>query len=58
VTVIVSYMTAPRPEKELAGLVYGETAIPYEGDMSLLERPVFWAGVVSVVFVILNLLFW
>jgi SSS family solute:Na+ symporter len=58
VTVIVSYMTQPKAASELTGLVYGETAIPHEGDMPFYQRPIFWAGIVSVVFVILNLLFW
>jgi len=58
VTVIVSYMTAPRTEKELEGLVYGATQIPHDGDMPIYERPVFWAGLVALVFVILNIVFW
>jgi SSS family solute:Na+ symporter len=58
VTVVVSYMTKPKPMSELTGLVYGATAIPSEGDMALWERPIFWAGVVTVVFVILNVIFW
>jgi SSS family solute:Na+ symporter len=58
VTVIVSFATKPKPESELVGLVYGATPIPHEADMPLYERPVFWAGVVSVVFVILNIIFW
>jgi len=58
VTVVVSYMTKPKPMSELTGLVYGATAIPSEGDMALYERPIFWAGVVTVVFVILNVIFW
>jgi SSS family solute:Na+ symporter len=58
VTVVVSYATRPKTESELTGLVYGATAIPHEADMPLYQRPIFWAGVVTVVFVILNLLFW
>jgi solute:Na+ symporter, SSS family len=58
VTVVVSYMTKPKPMSELAGLVYGATEIPSEGDLALWQRPIFWAGVVTVVFVILNVIFW
>jgi SSS family solute:Na+ symporter len=58
VTVIVSLLTQPRVEAELNGLVYGATVIPYEGDMPVYHRPWFWAAVVSVVFVILNVIFW
>jgi SSS family solute:Na+ symporter len=58
VTVVVSYFTKPKAEHELEGLVYGATAIPSEGHLSLYQRPIFWAGVVAVVFVILNVIFW
>jgi SSS family solute:Na+ symporter len=58
VTVVVSLATRPKPESELVGLVYGCTAIPSEQDVSLWERPIFWAGVVAVVFAALNLYFW
>jgi len=58
VTVAVSYMTRPKPEEELVGLVYGVTEIPKEADVPLYQRPVFWAIVVSVVFIALNIYFW
>lgn len=58
VTVVVSLMTKPMAATELKGLVYGETAIPSEGDMAFYQRPVFWAAVVFVVFIVLNILFW
>jgi SSS family solute:Na+ symporter len=58
VTVVVSYMTKPKPEPELAGLVYGATAIPHEEDMPLYHKPIFWGSIVFAVFVILNIIFW
>ena len=58
VTVIVSLMTRPRPESELNGLVYGATVIPHDGATTLFQKPIFWAAVVSVVFIILQILFW
>ncbi len=58
VTVIVSLMTKPKPDEELVGLVYGVTPIPHETDVPLWEKPIFWAVVVAVVFVILNILMW
>jgi SSS family solute:Na+ symporter len=58
VTVIVSLMTKPRPESELNGLVYGATVIPHDGATTLFQKPIFWAGVVSVVFIILQIIFW
>lgn len=58
VTVVVSYMTKPKPESELDGLVYGVTAIPSESGVPLYQRPIFWAAVVVVVFAVLNIIFW
>jgi len=58
VTVVVSYMTRPQPESELVGLVYGCTELPSEGHLQLYQRPIFWAGVVALVFVILQIIFW
>jgi SSS family solute:Na+ symporter len=58
VTVAVSLVTRPHPESELNGLVYGATTIPGDGDIALWHRPIFWAGIVAVVFLGLNILFW
>jgi SSS family solute:Na+ symporter len=58
VTVVVSLVTRPKPEAELVGLVYGATDIPSEGELPIYQRPIFWAGVVAIVFVILNIVFW
>jgi SSS family solute:Na+ symporter len=58
VTVVVSLMSRPKPEAELAGLVYGYTQLPDEGSFPLYKRPLFWAGVVGIVFVLLNVIFW
>ena len=58
VTVIVSLATKPRPDAELTGLVYGLTPIPHEEYVSTFHRPWFWAVVVGVIFVALNIIFW
>ena len=58
VTVVVSYLTKPKPDSELVGLVYGATPIPHERDLPLTKRPIFWAAIVAVAFVIANLIFW
>jgi SSS family solute:Na+ symporter len=58
VTVIGSYMTPPLPDKRLAGLVYGCTIMPEEGQVPFYQRPLFWAGVVCAVFVVFNIIFW
>jgi SSS family solute:Na+ symporter len=57
VTVVVSYMTTPKSEAELDGLVYGATVIPHDGSVGLFQKPIFWASVVAVVFIGLNLIF-
>jgi SSS family solute:Na+ symporter len=58
VTVGTSLVTKPKLLAELAGLVYGATEIPSESYVSTLHRPWFWAVVVGVGFVILNVFFW
>jgi SSS family solute:Na+ symporter len=58
VTVIVSLLTTPRPDSELVGLVKSCTVIPPEGDYPLIHRPAFWATVVAVICIVLNILFW
>jgi SSS family solute:Na+ symporter len=58
VTVLVSYLTKPKPESELKGLVYGATEIPSEGQLSLVQRPLFWGVVVAAAFVVINVIFW
>jgi solute:Na+ symporter, SSS family len=57
VTFIVSYMTKPTPEAQLAGLVYGATPIPDDGAKSLFQKPMFWAIIVIIVFFVLNIVF-
>jgi solute:Na+ symporter, SSS family len=58
VTVMVSLATAPKPAGQLLGLVYGVTPIPKEENVALLHKPVFWAGVALLLFVILQFTFW
>ncbi|HTQ97097.1 MAG TPA: sodium:solute symporter family protein [Candidatus Acidoferrum sp.] len=58
VTISVSLVTKPKPDSELNGLVYGVTAIPSEAAVPTWQRPWFWAAIVGVVFVVLNVIFW
>jgi SSS family solute:Na+ symporter len=58
VTVVVSLATKPMPDSQLSGLVYGLTEVPSIGDVPLYQKPLFWAGVVTVVFIALNIIFW
>jgi SSS family solute:Na+ symporter len=57
VTVVVSLLTKPRTREELVGLVRGCTELPAI-HYSLLQRPAFWAAIVGVACVILNVIFW
>jgi SSS family solute:Na+ symporter len=58
VTVVVSYMTKPMNDTQLAGLVYGCTEIPSEAHLPLWQKPMFWVVIVSIVFFILQFIFW
>ena len=58
VTVVVSLMTKPKPESEPEGLVYGVTAIPSDGTVGLLQKPIFRAGVDAGILVIPQRIFW
>jgi SSS family solute:Na+ symporter len=58
ITLIVSLLTTPKPEAELKGLVYGATDIPAETYVTVLHRPWFWATVVGVVFIALQIAYW
>ena len=57
VTIFVSLATTPKTDAELSGLVYGATVIPDDGARALWQKPAFWACVVAVIFVILNVIF-
>ena len=58
VTVLVSYLTKPKPDAELKNLVYGLTPIPEEEHVTMFHSPVFWGAVVAIAFVILQIIFW
>jgi len=58
VTVVVTFLTRPKSDAELEGLVYGLTKVPEVGDVPLYQKPTFWAAIVGIVFVALNLYFW
>ncbi len=58
VTVVVSLASQPRPAAELNGLVYGMTEVPAVGNLPFYHKPLFWAGMVTAVFIVLNIIFW
>ena len=57
VTILVSLVTKRKTDAELNGLVYGATVIPHDGATSIWQKPIVWAGVVAVVFIALNIIF-
>lgn len=58
VTIIVSFLTRPRAEAELRGLVYGLTPQPAEQHLTWVQRPVTLAIAVLAVTVWLNVVFY
>jgi len=57
VTILVSLVTAPRPDEHLRGLVFGLTDIPREEGVAWYRRPAPLAVVVACLLVLLNLVF-
>jgi len=57
VTVVVSLMTRPRPEKELEGLVYGLTKIPADPGAKWYQRPAPLAVAVAIIVILLDIWF-
>jgi solute:Na+ symporter, SSS family len=57
ITILISFVTKPRPDEELTGLVYALTERPKEHSLPFLQRPEALAIVVMLMAVILNLLF-
>jgi len=58
VTVVVSMLTKPKPDSELKDVVYGLTPIPKAENVGFWHSPYFWGGVVFVIFIILQIIFW
>ena len=57
VTIVVSMMSAPRPEKDLEGLVYGLTKVPHDEGAKWYQRPAPLAICVSALVIFLNIWF-
>jgi SSS family solute:Na+ symporter len=51
-------MTRARPEEELVGLVYSLTPKPVEAHVVWFRRPTVLAGIVLVMTLALNIIFW
>jgi len=58
VTVLVTFVTKPRAESELVGLVYSLTPLAQEEHASWWHRPVVWGTAALVILVILQIIFW
>ena len=58
VTIVISLVTAPKPESELRGLVYGLTPHEVETERAWYRRPATLGAVVLVLTLGLNLIFW
>jgi solute:Na+ symporter, SSS family len=57
VTILISLLTRPRPEKELVGLVYSMTDRPSEGHLPWYQRPAYLGVAVLALALMLNLIF-
>jgi SSS family solute:Na+ symporter len=57
ITIGVTFITKPREEKELVGLVYSLTEKPSEEHLSWYQRPAYLAGLVLVLALVLNIIF-
>jgi len=57
VTVVVSLVTKAKTDSELEGLVYGLTKVPSVGNVAIYQKPLFWAGIVVIIFFALNIYF-
>jgi SSS family solute:Na+ symporter len=58
VCVAVSMVTKPKPVAELNGLAYSATTLPKAEPIPLYKNQWFWAGIVAVLFVAGNIIFW
>jgi SSS family solute:Na+ symporter len=58
VTIVISLFTTKKPEAELIGLVKGLTAETALEPVPWFKRPVFYAVLSLIVFVLLNIYFW
>ena len=58
VTIILSYLTPPRDEKELVGLVYGLTPKAGWAHVKFFRRPEVLGSLVLIITVVLNIIFW
>jgi SSS family solute:Na+ symporter len=58
ITIVVSLVTAPRPDSELTGLVYSLTKKPADDSKHWFERPATIGVIVLALTVALNIIFY
>lgn len=58
VTFLVSLVTKPKPESELKNLVLGLTTLPPEPPSPWYRKPLFWAAMVALLLIAVNIIFW
>ncbi len=58
VTIVVSWLSKPRAQGELSGLVYGLTEKPSERHLPWYQRPVLLGAIVLGLALVLNVIFW
>lgn len=58
VTVLVTFVTQPKPDPELKGLVYSLTEVPREEHTSFVQRPFVWGMAALAILVALQIIFW
>lgn len=57
-TVVLSFVTKPRPIEELQGLVWGTGPAPETGALPWYKQPLILAGCVAVLALVFNIMFW
>jgi SSS family solute:Na+ symporter len=57
ISMVVSMVTSPRPDKEMEGLVYGLTKLPSDDAAKWYQRPAPLTVLVVVLLLILNIWF-
>ncbi len=58
VTVLVTFVTKPRAEADLVGLVYSLTPVAHEGRTAWWHRPLVWGSAALAILVVLQVIFW
>jgi solute:Na+ symporter, SSS family len=57
VTIAISMLGQPRPDREMEGLVYGLTKVPHDAKAKWYQRPAPLAVLVLVLVILLNIWF-